>query len=107
MLTRDLPKNNPQAGAQRLGVYSERAHWRRGDARNIDGIRVQHTSKRRLSANWHKCGVIEGTSVSWNQPKARIKHLAPLVPPSEKDHYKLGCGEPMRPVREGTCGYNK
>jgi len=25
-----LSKNNPQAGAQRLGAYSERAHWGEG-----------------------------------------------------------------------------
>jgi hypothetical protein len=30
MLTLRLPKNNPQAGAQRLGAYSERAHWGEG-----------------------------------------------------------------------------
>jgi hypothetical protein len=30
MLTLRLPKNNPQAGAQRLGAYSERAHLGEG-----------------------------------------------------------------------------
>ena len=30
LLATRLPKNNPQAGAQRLGVYFERAHWGEG-----------------------------------------------------------------------------
>ena len=29
----------------------------------------------------------------------------PLVPLGEKDDHKLRCGELMRPVREGPCGY--
>jgi hypothetical protein len=30
--------------------------------RNIDGMEVRHRSKRRLSANGQKCGVVVGTS---------------------------------------------
>ena len=33
--------------------------------------------------------------------------FAPLAPLGQKDHHKLRCGELMRPVREGTCGYNR
>ena len=35
-------------------------------ARNIDGVRIQDTSKRLLSASRQQCGVVEGASVSWN-----------------------------------------
>jgi hypothetical protein len=40
-------------------------------------------------------------------PGGAHQAFALLVRLGEKHHHKLGCGEPMRPVREGTCGYNK
>ena len=43
----------------------------RGDARNIDDTGIQHASKRRLSASWQQCGVVEGASVSWNSQSGR------------------------------------
>jgi hypothetical protein len=36
------------------------------DARNIEGIGIRHTSKRRLSANGQQCGGVEGASISRN-----------------------------------------
>jgi hypothetical protein len=37
-----------------------------GDARNVDGIQIQHRSERSLSAGRHQYGVIENNPVSWN-----------------------------------------
>jgi hypothetical protein len=66
MLAPRLPKNNPQALPPMPGGSLRARALGSGDARNIDGIRVQHKSKRRLSASGRQCGVVEGASVSWN-----------------------------------------
>jgi hypothetical protein len=46
-----------------LGVHFARVVR---DARNADGIKIRHRSKRMLSASWQQRGVVEGASVSWN-----------------------------------------
>jgi hypothetical protein len=66
-----LPKNNPQALPPLPGGSLRARALGSGDARNIDGIRIRHESKRRLSASGQQCGVIVGTSASWNSPTGR------------------------------------
>ena len=55
----------PGSGANAWG-FTPDAALGSGDARNIDGIRIQYGSKRRLSAGGLQCDVVEGASVSWN-----------------------------------------
>jgi hypothetical protein len=68
MLAPSLSKNNPQASEHNAapGGPTPGAALGSGDARNIEGVGIQHTSKRRLSASWQQCGVVEGASVTWN-----------------------------------------
>jgi hypothetical protein len=62
----------PGGGAQTPGGPLRTRALGRGDARNIDGIRIHHTSKRRLSASGQKCGFIAGSSASWNCRSRRL-----------------------------------
>jgi hypothetical protein len=62
----------PGGGAQTPGGLLRTRALGRGDARNIDGIRIHHTSKRRLSASGQKCGFIAGSSASWNCRSRRL-----------------------------------
>jgi hypothetical protein len=59
----DCQSKTPRRCLRCLGVHFARVVR---DARNVDGIRIQHTSKRLLSACWQQCGVIGDSSASWN-----------------------------------------
>ena len=78
LLAPRLSKDNPPGGSTTPGGLLRARALGRGDARNIDGTGIQHMSKRGLSASGHKCGVIEGASVSWNFSNGR--RLGPRLP---------------------------
>jgi hypothetical protein len=59
----DCQSKTPRRCLRCLGVHFARVVR---NARNVDGIRIQHASKRLLSACWQQCGVIGDSSASWN-----------------------------------------
>jgi hypothetical protein len=73
-IAESLPKNNPQAGAQRLGAYSERAHWGEGTPE----ISMASKYNTGVSEGFRQAGINVELSrallVVGNYPEARIKH---------------------------------
>jgi hypothetical protein len=66
-----FPKEKPPGVASAAWGFTPDSTLGGGDARNVEGIEIQHGSKRRISASGQECGVVEDASVSWNYLSGR------------------------------------
>jgi hypothetical protein len=64
--SRNFQRKNPQALPQTAWGFTPDSTLGSGDARNVEGIKIQRGSKRGLSVSGQEYGVVEGAFVSWN-----------------------------------------